>query len=99
MQHLELHAAALLLRTEQLRRSTTAVACQYRAFFTWLLKTMRQLEGQDANSTDASSSSSAGVSLPACQEVLAFLKGQFLHDVIGPELSVSGWKSLPEGVV
>jgi hypothetical protein len=26
-----------------------------------------------------------------CQDVLAFLKGQFLHDVIGPELSVRFW--------
>jgi hypothetical protein len=27
--------------------------------------------------------------LPQCQEVLAFLKVQFVHDIIGPELSVS----------
>lgn len=26
--------------------------------------------------------------LPHCQEIMAFLKGQFLHDVIGPEMSV-----------
>jgi hypothetical protein len=27
--------------------------------------------------------------LPQCQEILAFLKGQLMHDIIGPELSVS----------
>lgn len=27
--------------------------------------------------------------LPQCQEILAFLKGHFLHDILAPELSVS----------
>lgn len=50
LQQLELQAAALLLRMEQLRRVVTSTACQYRAFCTWLLKTIQQLERtQDAN--------------------------------------------------
>ncbi|WIA35226.1 hypothetical protein OEZ86_003688 [Tetradesmus obliquus] len=93
LQVLELHAAALLLRTEQLRRSLTSLACQYRAFFTWLLKAVRQLEGQDAAAAAdggaAAAGGDAGSSLASCQEVLAFLKGQFLHDAIAPELSGS----------
>lgn len=52
LQQLELQAGALLLRLEQLRRVVTSTACQFRAFCTWLLKTIQQLEaGQDANST------------------------------------------------
>jgi hypothetical protein len=94
LQVLELHAAAALLRTEQLRRTLTSIACQYRAFFTWLLKAVRQLEGQDAAAAGAEGAAAAagdaGSSLAVCQEVLAFLKGQFLHDVIAPELSVGG---------
>lgn len=91
LQQLELNAAALLLRTEQLRRAVTTITCQYRAFFTWLLKTIKVLEGQDPNQADAanSSSSSSSMSLPMCQDVLAFLKGQFVDDLIGPELTVS----------
>jgi hypothetical protein len=51
LQQLELQAGALLLRLEQLRRVVTSTACQFRAFCTWLLKTIQQLEaGQDANS-------------------------------------------------
>jgi hypothetical protein len=91
LQVLELHAAALLLRTEQLRRTLTTISCQYRAFFTWLLKAVRQLEGQDAAAAGAeggAAAGDAGSSLAVCQEVAAFLKGQFLHDVIAPELSV-----------
>lgn len=34
-------------------------------------------------------SADASTPLPQCQEVLAFLKGQLVHDVIGPELAVS----------
>lgn len=50
LQQLELQAAALLLRMEQLRRVITSTSCQYRAFCTWLLKTIQQLERtQDAN--------------------------------------------------
>ncbi len=50
LQQLELQAGALLLRLEQLRRVVTSTACQFRAFCTWLLKTIQQLEvGQDAN--------------------------------------------------
>jgi hypothetical protein len=94
LQVLELHAAATLLRTEQLRRTLTSVTCQYRAFFTWLLKALRQLEGQDAAGGvmegAAAAAGDAGSSLAVCQEVAAFLKGQFLHDVIAPELSVGG---------
>ncbi|KAF6264340.1 anaphase-promoting complex, cyclosome, subunit 4-domain-containing protein [Scenedesmus sp. NREL 46B-D3] len=89
LQVLELHAAALLLRTEQLRRTLTASACQYRAFFTWLLTAVRQLEGPGAAAgADGGAGADVGSSLAVCQEVLAFLKGQFLHDVIAPELVV-----------
>jgi hypothetical protein len=50
LQQLELQAAALMLRLEQLRRAVTSTACQYRTFCTWLLKTIQQLERtQDAN--------------------------------------------------
>jgi hypothetical protein len=50
LQQLELQAAALMLRLEQLRRVVTSTACQYRTFCTWLLKTIQQLERtQDAN--------------------------------------------------
>lgn len=89
---LELQAAALLLRLEQLRRTVTATACQYRAFFSWLLKVIRQLEAASGSGTGldgAGGASDASTPLPQCQEVLAFLKGQFQHDVIGPELAVS----------
>lgn len=91
LQQLELNAAALLLRTEHLRRAVTTIACQYRSFFTWLLTTIKQLEGQDPAQEDSSSGISTHSSLPlaTCQEVLTFLKGQFLHDLIGPELEVS----------
>ena len=54
LQQLELQAAALLLRLEQLRRVVTSTACQFRAFCTWLLKTIQQLEhGQEANNNNA----------------------------------------------
>lgn len=87
LQQLELQAAALLLRMEQLRRVVTSTACQYRAFCTWLLKTIQQLERtQDANGVLADNSTP----LPQCQEIFAFLKGQFVHDIIGPEVSGAG---------
>jgi len=37
--------------------------------------------------------------LVQCQEVMAFLKGQFRHDVIGPELSVGALFLLLRGVI
>lgn len=169
LQQLELQGASLMLRLEQLRRVVTSTACQYRAFCTWLLKTIQQLERtQDANGAlgkqlartahtlptraaraidklrslhglDLAARWLVGVlsytavqqwfgltlsinrwqchhctcmvlhvscaltsqcllllpaadnstPLPQCQEIMAFLKGQFLHDIIGPELSVS----------
>jgi hypothetical protein len=50
LQQLQLQAAALLLRLEQLRRVVTATACQSRAFCTWLLNTIQTLErSQEAN--------------------------------------------------
>jgi len=88
LKQLELQVAALLLRLEQLRRVVTDVTCQYRTFFSWLLKMLRQLEGQNGSQEDAYSTDGQAT-LPVCQDVLAFLKGQFLCDVVGPELSVS----------
>eukprot|EP00879_Flechtneria_rotunda_P028234 GHRR01030325.1.p1 GENE.GHRR01030325.1~~GHRR01030325.1.p1 ORF type:complete len:267 (+),score=97.53 GHRR01030325.1:878-1678(+) len=85
LQQLQLHAAALLLRCEQLRRCVTNAACQYRAFFTWLLKVVRQLEGQREDGDD---NNDAGTPLPVGLAVTSFLKEQFMHDLIGAELSV-----------
>eukprot|EP00775_Hariotina_reticulata_P012351 gene12351-12485_t len=87
MKQLELHVAALLLRVEQLRRVVTDVTCQYRTFFCWLLKMLRQLEGQDGSQEGTHGSDGGQATLPVCQDILAFLKGQFLSDVVGPELS------------
>ncbi len=38
---LEVEAAKALVQAEVLRQVATRVGCQYRAFFTWLLKTMQ----------------------------------------------------------
>ncbi|KAF8060496.1 Eefsec [Scenedesmus sp. PABB004] len=84
---LELNAAALLLRVEQLRRAVTGVACGYRAFFSWLLRTLRTLDGGGDGGGDVGLGGDAGTPLPQAQEVLAFLRGQFAADVIGPELT------------
>lgn len=50
LQQLELQAAALLLRLEELRRVVTSTGCQFRAFCSWLLKSIQQLDdSQEAN--------------------------------------------------
>lgn len=63
LQQLELQSAALLLRLEQLRRVVTSTACQYRAFCSWLLKVVQQLE--NSSSQEASNNSAGGFVLRA----------------------------------
>jgi hypothetical protein len=43
---LELEGVRAILRTERLRLATNAAACQYRCFFSWLLRVLRMLDTQ-----------------------------------------------------
>lgn len=76
----EAQAAALLVRSEALRRQAISTAAEYRRFFDWLLQTVRRLNDDAAGN---------GTSRPApdAQRLVAFLQGQFRADRLAPQLA------------
>ncbi|GIL72249.1 hypothetical protein Vretifemale_2622, partial [Volvox reticuliferus] len=94
----EVEAVKALIQVESLRQLVTRVGCQYRVFFTWLLKTLQSLEETRPPSAEgpmpggpmpgAGSLADAPICLPT---LLAFLEegGQLSTDAVARDLDAS----------
>lgn len=73
-------AGMVLVQVEHLLRIVSDTAGQFRMFFVWLTKSLRQLNNEQSPSADQ---------LPAVnsEAVAAFLKTQFEKDLLGPHLA------------
>ena len=82
-----------LLRAERVRLATSAAACRFRCFFSWLLRVLRALDAQgggaDPQQQQQQEPPAGGAAPPPEQmrDIRALLRGQLAHDAIGPELS------------
>ena len=76
----EAQAAALLVRTEALRRAAVATTADHRCAFDWLLQTVRRLNDDGADGAGARPA-------PDAARVAAFLQGQFCSDRLAPQLA------------
>ncbi|KAH7444281.1 hypothetical protein KP509_02G071700 [Ceratopteris richardii] len=74
------NSGMVLIQIERLLRVIADKVAQYRMFFIWLTKTLRQLNNENSPSNDQ---------LPAInsEAVAIFLKTQFEHDILGPHLA------------
>ncbi|KAI5060175.1 hypothetical protein GOP47_0024595 [Adiantum capillus-veneris] len=73
-------AGMLLVQVERLLRMISDTAAQFRMFFAWLTKSLRQLNNENSPSTDQLPSINS-------EAVALFLKTQFEEDLLGPHLA------------
>ncbi|KAF5836570.1 anaphase-promoting complex, cyclosome, subunit 4-domain-containing protein [Dunaliella salina] len=83
----EVECSKLVLQAEALRLSLTRIGCQYRAFHTWLLKTVLLLEEEEnTEGSDGPPQNAAALVVVSVRKVLDFLSSQFLEDAVAPDL-------------